>query len=502
MKRAIIISAAIILIVLIGLVAVINYASLSKNSDSKPFYVGVTFGGNTTADAKLLIDKVKNYTNLFVLQSGTLQRNNTAMDEIGDYAIASGLHFAVYSGVDAAFQSTDWINAAKQRWGDQFLGIYYNDELGGKMLDSYSQMSLNGSNIIKLGSGGIQVFGNGTDVTYAADGTVTATTYQSDLSDAQNGTLHVTYPNRTVTDIPNNVTQSTNQTDYPNSTYTSIPAQINSTTVTYCPNGTITIRDEPENILYTAENGSDQISHVEPYAAVLAENPMSNCNEAAQTFISSNRASLNWLSNESVTVFTSDYALYWWDYQSGYDVVLAELGWNNSAAQEIGLVRGAANLQDKSWGTIITWTYTQPPYLTSGDEMYNEMRMSYECGAEYVIVFNYAQDMNGPYGTLQEEHFQALERFWNEVVQNRSVVHGGIKAEAAFVLPRNYGWGMRNPNDTIWGLWNTNSTSEQIWTQLQSKLAQYGSKLDIVYDDPSYPVSGKYGQIYYWNQTS
>ena len=62
MKRAIIISAAVILIVLIGLVAVINYASLSKNSDSKPFYVGVTFGGNTSSDAKLLIDKVKNYT--------------------------------------------------------------------------------------------------------------------------------------------------------------------------------------------------------------------------------------------------------------------------------------------------------------------------------------------------------------------------------------------------------------------------------------------------------
>ena len=127
--------------------------------------------------------------------------------------------------------------------------------------------------------------------------------------------------------------------------------------------------------------------------------------------------------------------------------------------------------------------------------------VSYECGAEYVIVFNYAQDMNGPYGTLQNEHFQALERFWNDTVQNPNVKHGGIKAEAALVLPRNYGWGMRNPSDTIWGLWSTNSTSEQIWTQLQSKLQQYGSKLDIVYDDPAYSLAGKYSQIYYWNQT-
>jgi hypothetical protein len=92
MKRAIIILVTVILIVLIGLVAVINYNSLSKNSDSKPFYVGVTFGGDTTAEAKLLIDKVKNYTNLFVLQSGTLQRNTTAMNEIGDYVISSNMN--------------------------------------------------------------------------------------------------------------------------------------------------------------------------------------------------------------------------------------------------------------------------------------------------------------------------------------------------------------------------------------------------------------------------
>jgi len=33
------------------------------------------------------------------------------------------------------------------------------------------------------------------------------------------------------------------------------------------------------------------------------------------------------------------------------------------------------------------------------------------------------------------------------------------------------------------------------------KLEHYGSKLDIVYDDPAYPVTGKYSKIYYWNQS-
>jgi hypothetical protein len=32
-------------------------------------------------------------------------------------------------------------------------------------------------------------------------------------------------------------------------------------------------------------------------------------------------------------------------------------------------------------------------------------------------------------------------------------------------------------------------------------LSRYGLGLDIVYDDPVFPVAGKYQQIYYWNQT-
>ena len=64
------------------------------------------------------------------------------------------------------------------------------------------------------------------------------------------------------------------------------------------------------------------------------------------------------LKNASVPIFCSDYALYWFDYRSGYDTVLAEVGWNNTLNQEIALVRGAANFQHKDWGVIITWKNT------------------------------------------------------------------------------------------------------------------------------------------------
>ena len=203
----------------------------------------------------------------------------------------------------------------------------------------------------------------------------------------------------------------------------------------------------------------------------------------------------------NATYFTSDYALYWFDYLAGYDTVLAQLGWNQTDSKVIGLVRGAATLQDKDWGTIITWKYTQAPYLASGQEVYDQMKLSYEAGAKYVVIFNYAKDMNSTFGTLQPEHFEALERFWREVVQNPFVGHGSVKAEAAFVLPKNYGCGLRSEVDTVWGLWQPSGEYQQIWPNLQAAIAKYGMNLDIVYEDPSYPVTEKYPQVTYWNQT-
>lgn len=240
---------------------------------------------------------------------------------------------------------------------------------------------------------------------------------------------------------------------------------------TYEPNGSITLRETLTHTInkvytgslpyghydagssyqvlrdnfYTMENGSDRIAQEETYQQMLNKNPMSDCNDAANLFVNKTNAPVAGLKNQwnihkaDYPIFTSDYGLYWWDYKSGYDMVLAQLGWNNSVAQQIALVRGAANLQGKSWGTILTWKVTQAPYLANGDEIFDQMKTSYEAGAQYVILFNYATDMSGPYGTLQEQHFQALQRFWNEVVQNTTVIHGGIKAQAALVLPRNYG---------------------------------------------------------------
>ncbi|MDH5691351.1 MAG: hypothetical protein OEY81_07995, partial [Candidatus Bathyarchaeota archaeon] len=87
-------------------------------------YVGVSFCGNTTAEAKLLIDRTKDYTNLFVLQSGPISKNETATNIICDYAVDAGLDFIVFFGwFDTAYPwQIPWLNFAKEQWGDRFLG--------------------------------------------------------------------------------------------------------------------------------------------------------------------------------------------------------------------------------------------------------------------------------------------------------------------------------------------------------------------------------------------
>ncbi len=120
---------------------------------------------------------------------------------------------------------------------------------------------------------------------------------------------------------------------------------------------------------YTIEYGSDRIAQEETYLQIKSNNPIPDYNTAANLFIAKTKGPIDDLrnqcniSNGDFPIFTSDYGLYWWDYKSGYDVVLAQLGWNNSVAQEIALVRGAANLQGKSLGTILNGNTPKPHIL-------------------------------------------------------------------------------------------------------------------------------------------
>jgi hypothetical protein len=198
-------------------------------------------------------------------------------------------------------------------------------------------------------------------------------------------------------------------------------------------------------------------------------------------------------------LFTSDYALYWYDYKGGYDTVLAEYAWNNSRQLNTALCRGAASAQNKEWGAMVTWTYTTQPYIESGDELYKDMVYAYNNGAKYIVVF----DSNKEYtqGILTEEHLNALKQFWNYIQQNPRENNRAEK-RSAVVLPQYYGYSFRRPGEKVWGLWDAGNSSYALCAGINTLLEQYGTKLDIIYEDWSQSGSAsKYSNLFYWNNS-
>jgi hypothetical protein len=204
----------------------------------------------------------------------------------------------------------------------------------------------------------------------------------------------------------------------------------------------------------------------------------------------------------SMEVFTADYGLYWFDYKAGYNAIFADFGFNLIRPLHIGLCRCDATVQNRDWGAIVTWTYHDWPCLEYGCELFGNLKLAYDSGASYEIVFSYP--MIGPYGTLSDEqgHFEALQKFWNYVHSNPNK-HGVNRVEAAYVLPNDYGFGLRRADDTIWGLWDADELSQKVWSDANKLIAQYCSQLDVVYDDPEFfdSVKNRYDKLFFWNET-
>lgn len=423
MRYSFLAATAVILVIAITAALLIPVRLADANKGS-PFYVGVSFCGNTAAEAKLLIDRVKPYTNLFVLQSFPISRNETAINEILDYAVSQGLCIIVnLSTYNQTYWSTELriFENVQQRWGDKFLGAYYSDEPGGFQID------YNWSIFFE--------------------------------------------PLRSYFENPQN---------QPNSTELPTLYQMYLKILAYEVNST-----KPKDYNLEAKIFLDYFKQVE--------------NVGNNIFLDKGFIDLK---NAGFKLYVSDYALYWFDFLAGYDVVLTQFGFNTSVTQNIDLIRGAARMQNKDWGAIITWKYDHSPYLDTGDEVYRQMLSAYQAGAKYVILFDYPYNETNPYGVLQDEHFYALEKFSSDVMATSKMrTISESKADAVLVLPQNYGWGMRKQDDTIWGFWGPDDKSPQVWSISRKLLTQYGVHLDIVYDDPAFPVMGKYEHVYFWNQT-
>jgi hypothetical protein len=225
-----------------------------------------------------------------------------------------------------------------------------------------------------------------------------------------------------------------------------------------------------------------------------------NNTDAAKNYVEVLYEHLEYWTYSGAKIFTSDYGLYWFDYKAGYNTVLAQFGSNLSRPISVGLCRGAAKAHDKDWGAIITWTYDKAPYMEPAENLYADMTLAYKAGAKYVVVFDYPKI--GRYGTLTDAHLDAMKNFWNYVHSNPED-HGVDRGEAAYVLPQDHGFGFRSANDNTWGFWNADQVSRKMWNDANTLVNRYGSRLDIVYDEPEFSdyINSRYAAVFFWNET-
>jgi hypothetical protein len=378
------------------------------------FFFGIDAAYGDIEAIKGLIDEVSAYTNLFIVGCTAISHNQTMLDEICQYLYDSNMSFIIYQ--------------------DSPLGMYDN------------------GNLIPRQSRPVNTSNSPTPPPF------------------------------------------TNRTRQP-SNYT-IPFNMNMVS-----NWTQTAKNRWganfQGFYYIDEVAGRQLDLVSEWIVVKNATDYA---DATHKFTRSVSGAVTWYRNgyndwADLTLFTSDYALYHFDYKVGYDVVFAQLGWNYSRQLNLALCRGAATTQGKDWGAIVTWEYTEPPHIQSANKLFSDLVLAYENGAKYVVVF----DSNKEYTQtiLTGDHLDAMRQFWQytkDNPRNPSL----ISERTAFVLPQDYAFGFRGPDDKIWGLWEADALSMNLSVNLASKLVEYGDNLDIIYDQPQIGEIG-YKKLIYWH---
>jgi hypothetical protein len=103
---------------------------------------------------------------------------------------------------------------------------------------------------------------------------------------------------------------------------------------------------------------------------------------------------------------------------------------------------------------------------------------------------------------MTDAHFDVMRNFWNYAKDHPRPAK--YAAETAYVLPVDYGYGFRGPNDLLWGLWPADSLSAKVWSDADALIKARGMNLDIVYETKidGVSVNLQYRTLIFWNGTT
>lgn len=130
--------ALLIMLLFVGVYYHLNtYSDTSKQAPD--VFVGVDAAYDNMTSLKERIDQVKAYTNFFIVGSTGITLNETRLNDICQYLNDSSLNFATFThtvqNTNIQFNQSEWTTYAKQKYGNEFLGLYTYDEPGGHQID-------------------------------------------------------------------------------------------------------------------------------------------------------------------------------------------------------------------------------------------------------------------------------------------------------------------------------------------------------------------------------
>ena len=138
MKHSNLLFCVVLIAIIVSPLFLVAFNSDTTEQKSGPdFLVGVEYAidNHSVEGCKALVDRVKNFTNLFVVDSAGITFDIINLNEVCDYVYDAGLYFYVFfiSPINGTavmrynFFPHMWISDAKEKYGDKFLGAYAQD---------------------------------------------------------------------------------------------------------------------------------------------------------------------------------------------------------------------------------------------------------------------------------------------------------------------------------------------------------------------------------------